>query len=149
MNREGENRCQFIEIEGLSCLINRVSSVGSFVERAKMTLNIFGVYPVKIDMSSHAFTMRLKMVNQLRCTCLSPADSSAGKKYKNNFQPTSRCNGRHVCSTADLDVRVRTDGTQMNADFWDFFEKEKMSNPSMDSRRTFEFLTPEPCSTFQ
>ncbi|MEA1948249.1 MAG: hypothetical protein U9N83_13215 [Thermodesulfobacteriota bacterium] len=40
---------------------------------------------MKIDMSSHAVTKRLKMVNQLRCTCLSLADSSAGKKIRKQF----------------------------------------------------------------
>ena len=65
-----------------------------------MILNILGVYPVKIDMSSHAVTMRLKMVNQLRRTCLSLADSSAGKKIRKQFsanksvQRTSHALGR-------------------------------------------------------
>jgi|GEM_PF-790012 len=55
---------------------------------------------LKIDMSSHAVTMRLKMVNQLRRTCLSLADSSAGKKIQKQFsanksvQRTSHALGR-------------------------------------------------------
>ncbi len=40
---------------------------------------------MKIDMSSHSVTIRLEMVNQLRRTCLSLANSSAGKKIRNQF----------------------------------------------------------------
>jgi hypothetical protein len=55
---------------------------------------------MKIDMSSRSITMRLKTVNQLRRTCLSLADSSAGRKIRKNFsvnkqvQRTSRALGR-------------------------------------------------------
>ena len=55
---------------------------------------------MKIDMSSRAVTMRLKTVNQLRRTCLSLADSSAGKKIRKKFaankevQRTSQAIGR-------------------------------------------------------
>ncbi len=55
---------------------------------------------MKIDMSSHAVTIRLQMVNQLRRTCLSLADSSAGKKIRKQFsanksvQRTSNALGR-------------------------------------------------------
>jgi hypothetical protein len=42
---------------------------------------------MKIDMSSGAITKRLKIVNELRRTCLSLANSSAGKNIikKNSF----------------------------------------------------------------
>ncbi len=40
---------------------------------------------MKIEMSPRAITMRLKMVNQLRRTCLSLADSSTGKKIRKQF----------------------------------------------------------------
>ena len=65
-----------------------------------MILNILGVLAMKIDMSSRAVTMRLKTVNQLRRTCLSLADSSAGKKIRKKFaankevQRTSQAIGR-------------------------------------------------------
>jgi hypothetical protein len=65
-----------------------------------MTLNISGVLPMKIDMSSRAVTMRLKTVNQLRRTCLSLADSISGRKIRKKFsankqvQRTSQALGR-------------------------------------------------------
>lgn len=40
---------------------------------------------MKIDMSANAITKRLKTVNQLRRTCLSLADSSAGRKIRKQF----------------------------------------------------------------
>ena len=55
---------------------------------------------MKIEMSPRAITMRLKMVNQLRRTCLSLADSSTGKKIRKQFsanksvQRTSHALGR-------------------------------------------------------
>ena len=65
-----------------------------------MILNILGALPMKIDMSSRAVTMRLKTVSQLRRTCLSLADSSAGRKIRKKFstnkqvQRTSQALGR-------------------------------------------------------
>ena len=55
---------------------------------------------MKIEMSPRAVTMRLKMVNQLRRTCLSLADSSEGRKIRKKFsanklvQRTSQAIGR-------------------------------------------------------
>ncbi len=40
---------------------------------------------MKIDMSAKAVTNRLKTVNQLRKTCLSLANSSAGKRIREQF----------------------------------------------------------------
>ena len=40
---------------------------------------------MKIDMSSEAVTKRLRIVNLLRRTCLSLADSSAGKDIQKKF----------------------------------------------------------------
>ena len=54
---------------------------------------------MKIDMSANAITKRLNIVNQLRRTCLSLADSSAGKRIRKQFsanktvQRTSRVLG--------------------------------------------------------
>jgi ribosomal protein L14E/L6E/L27E len=55
---------------------------------------------MKIDMSRKAVTHRLKTVNQLRKVCLSLANSSAGKKTREQFsanetvQRTSQALGR-------------------------------------------------------
>jgi hypothetical protein len=55
---------------------------------------------MKIDMSPRAVTMRLKTVSQLRRTCLSLADSSAGRKIRKKYsaneqvQRTSQALGR-------------------------------------------------------
>lgn len=55
---------------------------------------------MKIDMSPEAITKRLKIVNELRRTCLSLANSKVGKeimkKYSANksVQRTSRALGR-------------------------------------------------------
>jgi len=57
---------------------------------------------MKVDMSPEAITKRLKIVNELRRTCLSLANSSAGKSTQKNFQPTSRCSGPRVRSAADI-----------------------------------------------
>ena len=54
---------------------------------------------MKIDMSPDAITKRLKIVNELRRTCLSLANSSAGKRIQKLFstnrsvQRTSRAIG--------------------------------------------------------
>ncbi len=40
---------------------------------------------MKIDMSPKAITKRLRIVNELRRTCLSLADSSAGKEIMKKF----------------------------------------------------------------
>jgi len=40
---------------------------------------------MKIDMSEKAITNRLKTVNELRKTCLSLANSSAGKRIRKEF----------------------------------------------------------------
>ena len=40
---------------------------------------------MKIDMSRRAITARLKTVNQLRRTCLSLANSSAGRKIQKKY----------------------------------------------------------------
>jgi len=55
---------------------------------------------MKIDMSAKSITNRLKTVNQLRKTCLSLANSSAGKRIREQFsanesvQRTSHALGR-------------------------------------------------------
>jgi len=55
---------------------------------------------MKIDMSAKEVTNRLKTVNQLRKACLSLANSSAGKKIREQFsanksvQRTSHALGR-------------------------------------------------------
>ena len=55
---------------------------------------------MKIDMSPEVITKRLKIVNELRRTCLSLANSNAGKEIMNKFsanesvQRTSRALGR-------------------------------------------------------
>jgi len=56
---------------------------------------------MKIDMSPEAIAKRLKIVNELRRTCLSLANSSAGKEILKKFsaniksvQRTSRSLGR-------------------------------------------------------
>jgi hypothetical protein len=55
---------------------------------------------MKIDMSPEAITKRLKIVNQLRRTCLSLANSSEGKRIQKNYpankwvQRTARALGR-------------------------------------------------------
>lgn len=55
---------------------------------------------MKVDMSPEAITKRLKIVNELRRTCLSLANSSAGKDIQKKFsankvvQRTSRALGR-------------------------------------------------------
>lgn len=55
---------------------------------------------MKIDMSAKAITSRLKTVNQLRKACLSLANSSAGKRVREQFsgnksvQRTSHALGR-------------------------------------------------------
>ena len=55
---------------------------------------------MKIDMSARAVTIRLKTVNQLRRTCLSLAESSAGREIQKKFstnkqvQRTSQSLGR-------------------------------------------------------
>lgn len=55
---------------------------------------------MKIDMRPDAITKRLKIVNELRRTCLSLADSSAGKRIRKLFSSnesvrrTSRAIGR-------------------------------------------------------
>ncbi len=55
---------------------------------------------MKIDMSAEAVTNRLKTVNQLRKVCLSLANSSAGKRIREDFsdndtvQRTSHALGR-------------------------------------------------------
>lgn len=54
---------------------------------------------MKIDMSSEAIAQRLKVVNELRRTCLSLANSSAGKEIQKknsdnkSVQRTSRSLG--------------------------------------------------------
>ncbi|GAB6270609.1 MAG: hypothetical protein STSR0003_04490 [Smithella sp.] len=40
---------------------------------------------MKIDMSSEAIAKRLKVVNELRRTCLSLANSSAGKEIQKKY----------------------------------------------------------------
>jgi len=40
---------------------------------------------MKIDMGPEAIAKRLKVVNELRTTCLSLANSSAGKEIQNKF----------------------------------------------------------------
>ena len=65
-----------------------------------MILNISGVWKMKIDMSPEAIAKRLKIVNELRRTCLSLANSSAGKEILKKFSAnksvhrTSRSLGR-------------------------------------------------------
>jgi hypothetical protein len=55
---------------------------------------------MKIDMSPHAITLRLKQVNQLRRTCLALAQSSVGRKIREEYkanesvQRTSKALGR-------------------------------------------------------
>jgi hypothetical protein len=55
---------------------------------------------MKIEMSSRAVTMRLKIVNQLRRTCLFLADSNEGRRIRKKFstnkivQRTSQALGR-------------------------------------------------------
>lgn len=55
---------------------------------------------MKVDMSPEAITKRLKIVNELRRTCLSLANSSAGKDIQKKcsankvVQRTSRALGR-------------------------------------------------------
>jgi hypothetical protein len=57
---------------------------------------------MKIDMSEEAVTNRLKTVNQLRKACLSLANSSEGKKIREQFstnksvQRTSNALGRRL-----------------------------------------------------
>ncbi|MCJ7774440.1 MAG: hypothetical protein MUP22_15055 [Desulfobacterales bacterium] len=63
---------------------------------------------MKIDMSPRAVTNRLKLVNQLRCACLSLANSSAGRKIQKKFitnefvQRTSKALGRKMLDRLDL-----------------------------------------------
>lgn len=40
---------------------------------------------MKIDMSPHAVTLRLKQVNQLRRTCLALANSSVGRRIRKKY----------------------------------------------------------------
>jgi hypothetical protein len=57
---------------------------------------------MKVDMSPEAITKRLKIVNELRRTCLSLANSSAGKSIQKKFstnesvQRTTRALGRDL-----------------------------------------------------
>jgi hypothetical protein len=68
-----------------------------------MTLSISGVWKLKIDMSPGAIAKRLQVVGELRRTCLSLANSSAGKeilkKYSTNksVQRTLQSLGRWPC----------------------------------------------------
>ena len=41
---------------------------------------------MKIDMSPHAITLRLKQANQLRRTCLALAQSSLGQKIQKKYR---------------------------------------------------------------
>lgn len=62
---------------------------------------------MKIDMSSRAVTLRLKQVEQLRRTCLKLADSSAGRKIREQFskrevvQRTSQALGSPSCKSPE------------------------------------------------
>ena len=55
-----------------------------------MILTIYGVSSMKIDMSRRAITSRLNTANQLRRTCLSLANSSAGRKIREKHKSNKR-----------------------------------------------------------
>jgi hypothetical protein len=65
---------------------------------------------MKIDMSPEAVTKRLRIVNELRRTCLSLANSDAGKEIMKKFsanksvQRTSESLGRPPCALADKNL---------------------------------------------